>query len=271
MQAIRKEIQDFIIVNKYGNFTRAADQLGVKQSGLSKSIMRLEQELKTKLFMRGARELKLTDAGLIYLEEIKKIMAIWELAEQRAQQLTTEIHGQFTIGSHAVIAKYILPKIYQNISKQAAIDLQTVLISSKEAVESVREMKLDMAIAVKPIHYPELVIIPLWKEYIGLYSYDGEMKEHILYNEEMINSHEFLGMFANKKSSAINDYQVLYSISKRNKHTMCFLPNPIADNEGKLKLIKKMTKPIDVCLVYRADRLKTKGFEFLLSSIKKCL
>ena len=268
MSPIKKELSDFITVAECGNFSKAADLLGVKQSGISKSIMRLEDELNTKLFMRGPRLLKLTDAGVVFYEQAIKLRNDWNLATQKARALDTEVNGKFVLAAHPVIAKYILPKVFQQALKEPGIDLDINLVSSKEAVELVREMKADFAIAVKPFPYPDLIIKPLWKEYIGLYSKDGSEQDALMYNPAMINSHEYLTQFGHCKTTAINDYQVLYSTVKRNPKSMCFLPNPIVDNEGRLKLIKRMTKTIDVCLVYRHDRLKTKGFKYLLKSIK---
>ena len=268
---LKKEVTDFLAVIKYSNFSKAADKLGVKQPGLSKSIKRLEEELGVKLFMRGARDLKLTDAGVIFYQDTLEILKSWDKAIQRSKQLKSEIHGQFSLGTHSIIGKYILPKLLKDVFKQKSLELSINLTSSKEAVELVREMKLDLAIAVKPIQYPDLIIIPLWKEFIGLYSKDGQTKEHIIYNDEMINAHEYLGQFNDAKKTAISDYPTIYSITKRNANCMCFLPNPIAENEGKLKLIKKMTREINVCLVFRQDRLRTKGFNYLVKSIKEAI
>jgi len=267
MNVLKKELNDFISVCEFSNLTKAADYLGVKQSGLSKSIMRLEEELGTKLFMRGARIMKLTDAGLILLDEVKLINESWNRALNKTESLQTEIHGQFKISAHPIIAKYILPKIFQKIENKNALHLEIDLSSSKVSVENVIEMKSDIAIVVNPLQYPDLVIKKLWKEHIGLYSIDGKEKDNIFYNPHMINAKEYLAKYSRLKQTEVSDYQVLYSILKRSKNSMCFLPNPIVENEGKLRLIKKMSKDVDVCLVYRQDRLKTKGFRYLVSEI----
>lgn len=268
MTPFRKEYLDFLIVSEYKNFSQAADKLGVKQSGLSKSIKRLEEELKHKLFMRGARELRLTDAGLILKEELIREGHSWQLAIERIDRLHTDVQGTFELGAHPVLAKYIIPKVLGEVNKEKGVDVNIHLTSSRESVEMVREMKLDLAIAVSPIQYPDLVIKPLWKEYIGLYSKTGEMEEQLYYNPDMINALEYIGKYATHKSKMINDYQIIYSIAKRSSGTMCLLPNPIVDNEGKLKLIRKLSKDINVCLVYRQDRLKTKGFSFINKTIQ---
>lgn len=268
MSPIRKEVIDFIRVTEAGNFSKAADLLGVKQSGLSKSIKRLEDDLGIKLFMRGARHIKLTDAGHLFYQQALDITKNWQKTTQKARALSSEIEGNFSIAFHPVIGKYILPRVMNKILDYPAIELSINLMSSREAQLSVREMKFDIALAVNPLPYPDLVIKPLWKEYIGLYSQDGEQKETLLYNEDMINVLEHISPFNNLKKIAINDYQMIYSVAKRNDKSMCLLPNPIADNEGRMKLIKQITKEIDVCLVYRQDRLKTKGFNFLIDSFK---
>lgn len=59
----------FQYVAKYKNITRAAKQLFVSQSTLSRNIMALEEELDVKLFERTGKQLSLTDAGRVFMQE----------------------------------------------------------------------------------------------------------------------------------------------------------------------------------------------------------
>ena len=49
-----RSLQQVVAVSKYGSFAKAAEALGVSQPNLSKTVARLEDELKLKLFDRTA-------------------------------------------------------------------------------------------------------------------------------------------------------------------------------------------------------------------------
>lgn len=68
------ELQNFIRVAECLNITKAANDLGISQSGLSKSIMGLEKELGIELFSRDKRTLRLTPAGVSFFAEANNFL-----------------------------------------------------------------------------------------------------------------------------------------------------------------------------------------------------
>lgn len=78
----------FLCVAHNLSFSRAAAQLYISQSTLSYHILNLEQELNTPLFIRDKRQLILTDAGRILMEEATKACFHVDAALQRISNLT---------------------------------------------------------------------------------------------------------------------------------------------------------------------------------------
>ena len=64
-----RHLEAFRAVAGHANVTRAAAQLGVAQPALSLQLKRLETELGVVLFERTSRGVKLTEAGVILLED----------------------------------------------------------------------------------------------------------------------------------------------------------------------------------------------------------
>ena len=62
------QLENFIMVAKEGNLTRAAAKLNLSQPTLSASISRLEEELGLKLFDRVGRQIVLNKDGKVFLE-----------------------------------------------------------------------------------------------------------------------------------------------------------------------------------------------------------
>lgn len=77
-----EQLRMFAAVAETGSFTRAAEQLYVSHSGVSRAVSALEKELGVRLIERDNKVTGLTDAGKTVLEKAKKIIALAdELAE----------------------------------------------------------------------------------------------------------------------------------------------------------------------------------------------
>ena len=55
----------FLAVASEGNITKAAEKLHITQPTLSRQMMDLEEEMGTSLFIRGKKQIILTDNGIL--------------------------------------------------------------------------------------------------------------------------------------------------------------------------------------------------------------
>lgn len=67
-------LQCFEAVSRHLSFTRAAEELNLTQSAVSKQVAQLEELVQHLLFRRVRRRLQLTPAGALYLAEVRKIL-----------------------------------------------------------------------------------------------------------------------------------------------------------------------------------------------------
>ena len=73
-------LQCFEAVTRHLSFTRAAQELNLTQSAVSKQVAQLEELLQHLLFRRVRRRLQLTPAGNLYLVEVRKILTQVEMS-----------------------------------------------------------------------------------------------------------------------------------------------------------------------------------------------
>jgi len=109
---MRNEIQfpwleQFVVLARTRNFTRAAEELHLSQSSLSRSIQRLEEQMGSALFDRKPREVILTKEGVLLLERAKSILRevdtlFFELSEAGRK-------ARVRLGVIPTIAPYFLP------------------------------------------------------------------------------------------------------------------------------------------------------------------
>ncbi|NIC06061.1 transcriptional regulator GcvA [Billgrantia bachuensis] len=78
-------LQCFEAAARHLSFTRAADELSLTQSAVSKQVAQLESILEHPLFRRIRRRLHLTPEGAIYLSEARKILAQVEMSTRYMQ------------------------------------------------------------------------------------------------------------------------------------------------------------------------------------------
>lgn len=99
----------FVTVAEERNITRAAERLNMSQPPLSAQIKGLEEELGIQLFIRGKRQLTITDAGVLLLRRAKQIL---ELAAQTQHELKSMegLSGNLNISLVEGRAPYLLAR-----------------------------------------------------------------------------------------------------------------------------------------------------------------
>jgi len=97
-------------VRRNFNLTEVANALFTSQSGVSKHIKDLEDELGVELFIRrGKRLLGLTDPGKELIEVVERILIDTSNIKRLGQQFSNREQGQLVIATTHTQARYVLP------------------------------------------------------------------------------------------------------------------------------------------------------------------
>ena len=104
-----RHLQHFIVVAEELNFTRAADRVHIVQSALSSSIRGLEEELQVRLFVRSTRQVRLTPAGLAFLEKAREALRVIDVGRETVADIAGLRRGSLSIGTvHSLpLAKFL--------------------------------------------------------------------------------------------------------------------------------------------------------------------
>lgn len=146
-----KHLQYFIEVTNFNSFTRAADHLFITQPTISKMIKNLETELGVELFDRSRKQLALTDAGRVVLEQAKLIDKAFHNLETEMDNLLGLKKGHIRIGLPPIIDASFFPRILSRFHEDYPnITFQLVEDGSKKIEESVQNDQLDIGVIVLP-------------------------------------------------------------------------------------------------------------------------
>lgn len=105
-----EQLRVFIAVAERQHITRAAEILNLAQSAVSASIASLEGQYRTKLFHRVGRGIELTEAGTLFLDEARAVLARVQGAEMVLADLGGLMRGTLTVAASQTIASYWLPR-----------------------------------------------------------------------------------------------------------------------------------------------------------------
>lgn len=136
----------FLAVAQKRNITKAAQELLISQPTLSKQLADLEDELGVQLFIRGHRQITLTDEGE-YLQT--RAREITQLAEQTALNIKGQevISGTISIGAGESIAMERIMRVLSEIIKDYP-DVKVRLISGNadEMETTLQHGSIDFAV-----------------------------------------------------------------------------------------------------------------------------
>ena len=82
-----EQLRYFVSVARYRNFTETAREFYVTQPAVTHQISALEREVGARLFLRTTRNVSLTRAGELFLEDAKRILDQEERALGRLHRL----------------------------------------------------------------------------------------------------------------------------------------------------------------------------------------
>jgi DNA-binding transcriptional LysR family regulator len=91
-----------------GSFVRAADALGLTQSGVSRAIARLEQRVGVRLLYRTARAVSLTDEGRRFYEDVAPLLQGIESAATHAAGAGAEVRGRLRVNVDPPFGHFLL-------------------------------------------------------------------------------------------------------------------------------------------------------------------
>ena len=148
-------LRAFEAAARLGSFERAADELAITASAVSKRLATLEELLATPLLQRGGKTLGLTAAGKEYLEQVRSALGL--LAAMPLHQRAAQRIERLRVTTPPTFARQILvPQLEAFTSTHPAIELELLL-----SIPYLDTTALDSALEVRAADPGAMVGPPL--------------------------------------------------------------------------------------------------------------
>ncbi|WP_417224310.1 LysR family transcriptional regulator [Amphritea sp.] len=159
-------LQAFVAVAESGSFSRAAEQLFLTQSAMSKRILILEQQLNNRLFDRIGRTVSLTEAGRELLPRARRILLELEDARRSLSNLSGDVSGTLSVAASHHISLHRLPPVLRQYSSEfPEVKLDLRFDESEIAYDNVVKGNLEIAlITLAPSPDPNIHCQTIWRD-----------------------------------------------------------------------------------------------------------
>ena len=161
-----RHLRYFIAVAEELHFGRAAEQLGISQPPLSQQIQALEEEIGARLLERTNRRVELTEAGRLFLDESRQVLAQVDKAVQLARRAQRGELGELKVGftSSAPFTSTVPRSIHAFRQAYPDVHLELHEMSSAETVKALLEDGVQVGV-IRPLALPDnLLAVELFRE-----------------------------------------------------------------------------------------------------------
>lgn len=145
------DLRDFellVVLARTRNITHAAEELFLTQSGLSKRLSAIEQELGFTIALRSKKGIQLTPEGENVVQHASKIIEEYHLIKGQLSQSTPDkLTGTIRVGISTNFAHYHLPDILKQFKETyPGVTYQIFSGHSRDVFEKLEKGEIDLAI-----------------------------------------------------------------------------------------------------------------------------
>ena len=148
-------LQCFVAVAENGNLSRAAVELEMAVSSVSRKLDALEADIGSRLLLRSSRQVLLTDAGERFLPRARNILA--EMADGKAavQELDSEPRGLLTVTAPAAFGRlHVAPAIAVFLQRHPLLEVD---LHVSDDIVDLAARRVDVAVRAGVLPASDLV------------------------------------------------------------------------------------------------------------------
>ena len=281
----------FVAVAEEQGFAAASRRLNMSPPTVTRAIATLEERLSVKLFNRTTRYVRVTDAGMRYLDDVKRILDDIALANEAARGVNASPQGSISVTAPVLFGQqYVLPSVLEYLNTHPKTNVNTVFLDRivnllEEGYDvGVRIGELsDSSMRAKKVGSVRLALVasPDYLQKNGIPQHYSQLNEHSLIevqagslnpdwkfveNGKLISQAIKSRLKVSTNQAAINAAVAGFGITRVISYQVA---DELVSNKLKFVLEPFEQRPLPVNIVHREDRLsstKVRSFIDLLAN-----
>ena len=162
-------LQAFVCVAELGSFVKAAQQLHLTQTALTRRIQKLEGLLDTRLLDRTTRKVELTATGRDFLPQARHLVLDATRTLERVRDKAQLGGGHFTLACVPSLTTHVLPELIRAYAQQSPGNALRLLDASSHDVRAaVLDGQAELGIAINGEQHAELEEMALFEDPLTL-------------------------------------------------------------------------------------------------------
>lgn len=158
-------LEAFVVIAELGGFNKAAAQLHITQTALTRRIQKLESSLGLKLLNRTTRRVELSTVGREFMPQARALVHDLNAAAGRLRDMSRSGSGNFTLACPPSMTTSVLPRVIRRyVELHPANRIRLLDGSSHEVRDGVLSGRAEVGIAVGADKHPELLETLLFED-----------------------------------------------------------------------------------------------------------
>ena len=147
-----KQLKYVLVLVNEGSFARAADALGISQPSLSQYVKKIEKQVGMELFDRTGGDVRLTDAGRVYVDAGKKILELEYQMQSRFSDLAAHKIGSVVVGTSPYRSSSMMPAAVKTFQENyPGMHVIVEEMTTAELFEATEHGKFDLCLTIMPV------------------------------------------------------------------------------------------------------------------------
>ena len=160
------KMETLLAVEKYRNYTRAAQALSMTQPGITHHIKQLEEEVGAPLFIRGKDGMRITHEGEIVIKYAKRFQALNRKMHLELENIKTESINLHIGITHTAESNQTAEVLAKCCNQHEGLNITILTDTIKNLYDMLSNYEIDLAIVDGPVSCSEFSSIMLDTDYL---------------------------------------------------------------------------------------------------------
>ncbi|GAP36711.1 regulatory protein CysB [Piscinibacter sakaiensis] len=148
--ATLRQLVTFHTLARLGSVSRTAEELHLTQPAVSLQLGILEESAGTPLLARGARGVRLTEAGVVLAGYASRLLQVWNEASEAMAAQCGQVAGTLRVGV-VTTAEYLMPQLVLEFTRQhRQVGVKLSVGNRADIAAQLAQQEIDLAIMGRP-------------------------------------------------------------------------------------------------------------------------